>query len=211
MSRTAPKHNSSSLMDTSTLCGAIAAGDLELVTSLVSKGADINKQSSDGFMPLCTAAFWGYADIVKLLLENNVDINGTNRTTGWTALHCAAFQGHGKVILYLTQHSPNLTLQDSMGRTAVDFASARDEIWPFFAVNGCQRTPKEDLIRLEIIQKVTDQSESLKSSSPQQRLSRYSRPGSSYVLSMSMDNDGMKETRKALAARLYGDVLYEEN
>ena len=37
---------------------------------LVSKGADINKQSSDGFMPLCTAAFWGYADIVKLLLEN---------------------------------------------------------------------------------------------------------------------------------------------
>ena len=66
-----------------------------------------------------------------------------------------------------------------------------------FLVNGCQRTPKEDLIRLEIIQKVTDQSESLKSSSPQQRLSRYSRPGSSYVLSMSMDNDGIKETRKA--------------
>ena len=66
-----------------------------------------------------------------------------------------------------------------------------------FLVNGCQRTPKEDLIRLEIIQKVTDQSESLKSSSPQQRLSRYSRPGSSYVLSMSMNNDGIKETRKA--------------
>ena len=66
----------------------------------------------------------------------------------------------------------------------------------FFLVNGCQRTPKEDLIRLEIIQKVTDQSESLKSSSSQQRLSRYSRPGSSYVLSMSMDNDGMKEGMK---------------
>ena len=50
----------------------------------------------------------------------SVDINGTNRTTGWTALHCAAFQGHGKVLLYLTQHNPNLTLQDSMGRYEIN-------------------------------------------------------------------------------------------
>lgn len=31
---------------------------------------DINQQSSQGFAPLCIAAFWGYSDIVKLLLEH---------------------------------------------------------------------------------------------------------------------------------------------
>ena len=32
-------------------------------------GVDVNQRSSDGFAPLCVAAFWGYAEIVKLLLE----------------------------------------------------------------------------------------------------------------------------------------------
>ena len=31
-------------------------------------GLDVNKRSSQGFAPLCIAAFWGYSDIVKLLL-----------------------------------------------------------------------------------------------------------------------------------------------
>ena len=31
---------------------------------------DIDQRSSEGFTPLCIAAFWGYADIVKLLLEH---------------------------------------------------------------------------------------------------------------------------------------------
>ena len=31
---------------------------------------DVNERSSEGFAPLCIAAFWGYAEIVKLLLEN---------------------------------------------------------------------------------------------------------------------------------------------
>ena len=39
-------------------------------------------------------------------------------------------------------------------RTASDFGSALDTIWPFFASLGCKRTSKEDLIRMDIVKKV---------------------------------------------------------
>ena len=35
-----------------------------------SDGSDVNKRSTDGMTPLGVAAFWGYADIVQLLLEH---------------------------------------------------------------------------------------------------------------------------------------------
>ncbi|KAH9503710.1 hypothetical protein Btru_067207 [Bulinus truncatus] len=39
------------------------------------------------------------------------------------------------------------------GRTAIDFASALDSIWAFFAAAGCKRAPKDDLIKMNIIKK----------------------------------------------------------
>lgn len=46
----------------------------------------------------------------------SVNVNATNRGTGWTACHCASFQGHGKVLMYLMQYQPDLNIEDSMGR-----------------------------------------------------------------------------------------------
>ena len=40
----------------------------------INRGADLNRKSSDGFMPLCLAAFWGHSDIVKLLLEKGYSV-----------------------------------------------------------------------------------------------------------------------------------------
>ncbi len=37
---------------------------------LLQQGCDVNSRSSDGMTPLSIAAFWGYADIAKLLLEH---------------------------------------------------------------------------------------------------------------------------------------------
>lgn len=39
-------------------------------------------------------------------------------------------------------------------RTATDFASAMDGIWPFFAAAGCRRTTKAQLIDMDIVKKV---------------------------------------------------------
>ena len=40
------------------------------VKKLISEGADVNQRSKDGMTALSIAAFWGYADIAKALLEN---------------------------------------------------------------------------------------------------------------------------------------------
>ena len=44
------------------------------------------------------------------------DVNGRNSGTKWTACHCAAFQGHGKVIMILLEYKANVQLQDEQGR-----------------------------------------------------------------------------------------------
>lgn len=115
----------------------------------------------------------------------------------------------------------------------MDFASVREEIWPFFSgleqgtiadseicihivlhskqllglyfedhfknftvVMGCVRTPKEQLVKLDVIKKApTDQSNSsdhdaVGMAAHRKPLTRYSRPGSSYVLSLNDMSDG---------------------
>ena len=44
-----------------------------------------------------TAAFWGFADVVKALLDSGCNVNHQNEGSLWTPLHAATFQEHGKV------------------------------------------------------------------------------------------------------------------
>jgi hypothetical protein len=55
--------------------------------------------------------------------------------TGWTALHAAAFQEHGKVVRILLDRGANPRAKDVEGRAPVDYASISEAIWPFFAGN----------------------------------------------------------------------------
>ncbi|CAH1250098.1 CDKN2A [Branchiostoma lanceolatum] len=185
------------------LATAVAEGNTPEVQSLLSQRVQGNVQSSQGFHPLCLAAFWGYSDIVELLLKNGAEINACNSGTMWTALHCAAFQGHGKVIMKLMQHSPDLQMKDAKGRTAADFASALDAIWPFFAAAGCKRTPKSELIRLDIVQKVKDIDPNL----PQSDVAHFSRPGSAYVMRSQPLRGQRARDVQMDAAAASGDVL----
>ncbi|KAH9503707.1 Dauer abnormal formation protein 25 [Bulinus truncatus] len=132
---------------------AVGAGDYEVVEQLLKSGADPNNRCADGMTLLAIASFWGYDSIVQLLIQYGADVNNFNKGTLWTPLHCAAFQGHGKVIMTLLESKADLFQADAQGRTAIDFASALDSIWAFFAAAGCKRTPKDDLIKMNIIKK----------------------------------------------------------
>ncbi|XP_071114505.1 ankyrin repeat domain-containing protein 49-like [Haliotis cracherodii] len=187
------------------LAAAAASGDISSVRQLLVQGADVNGLSSDGMSPLAVAAFWGYADIVEELLKAGADVNLLNRGTLWTPLHCASFQAHGKVILKLMPYEPDLYTTDNQGRTAIDFASALDSIWPFFAAAGCKRTPKSDLIRMDVIKKVSP----VDSGFPATDHIRFksSRPGSAYVMNtQSLANTHYTDGRMAYAS-VTGDVL----
>lgn len=120
-----------------------------------------------------------------------------------------------KKSLALVRHTITLVIGHvvcSYYRTAADFASAIDLVWPFFAGQsaeitqvyesrtansnpshihyleptalGCKRTGKEDLIRMNIIQKAASHKGETGAAEGTARLSRFSRPGSSYVMAM---------------------------
>ncbi|XP_062586465.1 ankyrin repeat domain-containing protein 49-like isoform X1 [Saccostrea cucullata] len=185
------------------VANAAANGDLTLLKQTLRQGANVNERSKDGMSPLALAAFWGYADVVECLLNHGADVNICNKGTQWTALHCAAFQGHGKVIMKLMEHNPNTELKDNQGRTAVDFASAMDAIWPFFAAAGCKRTPKSELIRMDIVKRVTHVDPTL----PKSEIAHFSRPGSAYVIkSQPLHGNNPTDTNMAVAS-MNGDVL----
>ncbi|XP_060067788.1 protein phosphatase 1 regulatory subunit 16A-like [Ylistrum balloti] len=193
------------------VANAAASGDLTLVKELLRKGCSPNERSKDGMTPLAVAAFWGYAEIVEVLLECRADINVCNNNTFWTALHCAAFQGHGKVIMKLMDYKPDLYLKDNQGRTAVDFASALDAIWPFFAAAGCKRTTKGDLIRMDIVKKVSEDPANVNPSIhsiQQSDFAHFSRPGSAYVMKAQPYRGQTSYTDSNMAmASVTGDVL----
>ncbi|XP_032229259.1 ankyrin repeat and SOCS box protein 3 [Nematostella vectensis] len=201
------------MADGEQLTTASANGDEKEVSYLLEHGANPNSYSSQGFLPLSIAAFWGYSNIVRLLLKNGADVNGCNKGTKWTALHCASFQGHGKVVMVIMEYSPDLHLQDSLGRTPIDFASALDNIWPFFAAAGCQRTSKTELVRLDIVKKVSAREEQI----PVSDKAYFSRPGSAYVIqTQSLYGSGRTgvsrpsiQEQKEQFALSTGDVLTE--
>lgn len=99
--------------------------------------------SDDHFMVLFS--FW-----VLLEIRCSADINAQNSGSGWTGLHCAAFQGHGPVILVLMQYQPDLTLKDDQGRWVVYqlshlFRMSNIKEWLYTRTKFafiCQLTPK---------------------------------------------------------------------
>jgi ankyrin repeat protein len=88
---------------------------------------------SDGTTPLCAAALWGNDSMVNFLLTKGANVNAKNEGTGWTALHAAAFQEHGKVVRMLLDADADPKSRDCEGRSPIDYATISEAIWPFFA------------------------------------------------------------------------------
>eukprot|EP00118_Oscarella_pearsei_P008379 m.42752 g.42752 ORF g.42752 m.42752 type:complete len:148 (+) comp33384_c0_seq9:892-1335(+) len=102
----------------------------------------------------------------------------------WTPLHAAAFQEHGKIVMYLLEAGAHPDIPDSEGRTPKDFASASDVIWSHFAAAGCQRTSKKNLVEMGIIRKVEGGALSAEKGSGlgYRVVGTYSRPDSAYAV-----------------------------
>ena len=119
---------------------------------------DLDALGVDGVSPLCAATIWGYESIVRMLVDAACDPNMRNGDRS-TALHAAACQENGKLIHLLLQAGADATLQDAEGRTASDFASVSDGLWPLFGARGLTRTPKGELVAKRVIRKVYEEDE----------------------------------------------------
>jgi len=100
-------------------------GNINLVKSLLKKGANPNVPTDCGLSPLHIASFWGEVKIVELLLAHDADPNIDNGK-GWTPLHSASLNSglprRPEVIELLEQHDAKKDAQDEHGWSPQDYA-----------------------------------------------------------------------------------------
>jgi ankyrin repeat protein/L-ascorbate metabolism protein UlaG (beta-lactamase superfamily) len=115
------------------LHGAAAAGHIEIVEYLLSKGADIDARNNADQNPLLYAAYNGKVPIVSLLLDKGADFKQLDRY-GRTVLHYPVREGHKDVVEILVKKRMSITIEDGMGVTPLRFAIAggRTEIIKVF-------------------------------------------------------------------------------
>jgi ankyrin repeat protein len=117
----------------------------DLVITLLDRGADINWRGYSGFTALQDAAQKGDLEKVGLLLEQGADINAKNER-GWTALQIAAIKGRREVFALLRTHGADIrNLSERAIRMAMTEPDPSDEILNL--IRRLRRTISDDANR----------------------------------------------------------------
>ena len=105
------------------LIEAANSGDVDRMSHLIDRGADVEGVALDGWTPLTAAADAGQLDAVKLLLARRADINrgtGDIPSRGLTPLFCAARRGHINTARFLVEKGARLHLDPVLKSSFVD-------------------------------------------------------------------------------------------
>jgi hypothetical protein len=96
---------------------AIIAGNLDVVQQHIKAGSNLNViEQMSGSSPLITASTFNKIDIVKALIDANVNLSIQNND-GATALHTAAFFGRIEIVQLLIDAKADKTLKNNYGLT----------------------------------------------------------------------------------------------
>jgi uncharacterized protein len=97
---------------------AVFKGQTELAIEMIDKGADVNQT---GWTPLHYAATAGNVQLIKILLDKHayIDAESPNKTT---PLMMAAHYGTASAVKLLLEEGADVSLKNSLGLTAIDFA-----------------------------------------------------------------------------------------
>lgn len=91
-------------------------GDIEVVRSLIRKGADVNGKNDRLCTPLHYAAEQGHVIVAELLIANGADVNAKAKwNNGGTPLHEAASKGYMDIARILIANGANPNAQDEFG------------------------------------------------------------------------------------------------
>ena len=103
---------------------AAAAGDIEQVKSLISKGADVNaKDKPLGRTALHYASEKGHTEVARLLISQGAYVNAMCRPGG-TPLHYAVIQGDRQTVELLLSKGADINAKNKGGRTPLFEAMA---------------------------------------------------------------------------------------
>jgi ankyrin repeat protein len=92
---------------------ACKAGNAEVVSELLKRGALVNAKDNHSKTPLLIASKGGFSDVVKHLLPRGAGVNNTD-DQGLSALHYAAKFGHFEVLDILINHRGAIELRDNV-------------------------------------------------------------------------------------------------
>lgn len=92
-----------------------------VITFLKKGGINVDKRDQQGFTPLHYACKKGARDIVKLLIENNADVNMASNTSV-TPLHFAASLGNQEIIQCLLDAGADVNATDKDGKSILIYS-----------------------------------------------------------------------------------------
>lgn len=94
----------------------------ELLMFLVKSGADIRDVDNEGVSIFDMAVTYNNTQMIEYLIDQGVDVNYTQRKSGFTPLMCAACYGRLEAAQLLLQKGADKDKSDYKGFTATDFA-----------------------------------------------------------------------------------------
>jgi len=104
---------------------ATAAGKSDKVSEIIKKDAESAKRwSADGFTPLHLAAFFGHAEIARMLIRNSADVSSTSKNSMKVApLHSAAAAHNREIVRLLLENDAPADIRQEGGWTPLHEAA----------------------------------------------------------------------------------------
>ncbi len=103
-------------------------GQIELVASLIERGAELNTSSNLGYTALHYAANRCYEEIVRMLINNGANVNSESNF-GYTPLHYTVINGCGiKIAKILIDNGANVNSRNVFGNTPLHCGVALGKI-----------------------------------------------------------------------------------
>jgi ankyrin repeat protein len=115
----------------------VLSGDIAMVRRFIDLGFDVNTRDFIGSIPLHTAAFYGFIDIIDLLHSEGTEINVVDKD-GYTPLYRAVIGGQLAAVKRLYGLGANLNIKDNDGISPLKMARLKEfkEIEDFLIRNG---------------------------------------------------------------------------
>ena len=103
-------------------CGIRMHCDNDLLMLLIESGADIFDFDDEGVSIFDVTITYNNIQLVEYMMEQGIDVNSTNRKSGFTPLMAATCYGRVEIAKKLLKLGADLEMVDSKGFSAVDFA-----------------------------------------------------------------------------------------
>lgn len=107
------------------LMTAVKNNNVTLVKDLIRQGVDVSEPDASQDSPLIMAAYRGYTEIVRLLLEAGADVSAVDPGMKATALHAAAYAGNTEAARLLIQYHIDIDKQGPYN----GYTALHDAIW----------------------------------------------------------------------------------